>query len=732
MPDVVIFHPVGNGDLALKPGASPAEALTRLERDPDTALLERRLDHTNAEAGPLPSAIDTLAKLGYTVRRVELFVTRQTPPDPGDTASWAPVLADAITRLDALNLNNHPITVTITTVTQFSIEGFADAARERAAAASENVVIPIASGAKTSFVGLLVGAINAGSVPHVVPVGKGDSPGTLSALIELDLVRWLTRRRMWAAIASLPDAPDHIREAALDLDRYERHEKVTGADLPADHVQRLIATTVSQWAADEPLWLTGLIGIIDKVTQRLVDQLPPADRANVQAQVEEWRRNIRTLPKGSDLHDADIALKVARQHPPRWKAWRNAPDGLKGWVDSYAILPQTNRARHGKLDDAQVVDRRADTQAYRTLVAISRGIQPPLRQAVEDPIPPRALEGLAAGLPDSPLPGARLAVRLAGERNASGVIDRQIDQHHLASTTRAEIPLPVLVVASADTAVDDAIIVSPHQLDDAATTTLTAVRHHCTEVELRHDCRITTIALYLNQGTKIMNFAALRTALTVASEIGAQLQLFDVAATGGGTSRITSLRTGDVRTLARRSLPTQQVHLLLHTAIRTLDLVQAQRLTDLLDDRDLANDVKALARHMLWPVADVGEDDWAARISAIAPAFNALIRYREVIGDRETVARMSTLLSAAVATKVDGGWGEGWDDSEGPLHDLWKARNAVFHDKRFTYPSDLTRDRLIHLAKHLHIRLNPSTIMWDTAIDKRKALLRKLDASVQT
>lgn len=623
-----------------------------------------------------------------------------------------------------LNLDNHPIDVTTLTVTDFSIQGFADTAREAAVAARESVVIPIAGGATASFVGLLVGAVNAGCVPQVVPVGK-DDVGVLTSMVDLDLIRWLARRRMWAAIAALPDSPEDVAAAARDLDRYERFESTSLPDLPADRLHRLVASTVSEWAADERLWLTGLSGIVDKITQRLADQLPPSDRAELKSQVAKWRQRLERLPKG-DVHDADIALQVARQHPPQWNAWQTAPSGLKTWIDRFAILPQTNKARHGRLGENPQSERRADTQSYRTLSAISRAQQPPLRQSVRDAMPRLALEHLGAGLPDTPVPGARLALRLAGRRNVSGVIDREIEHHHTDAVEHDEVALPVVVVASADTAVDGAIVIDPHQVHDSTTTSLDQIRQRCTELELQHDCRITTLALYLNQGTKIMNFATLRSSLTVASELGAQLRLFDVAATTDGDSRITPLRTGDVRRLVRRSLPPDQIRRLLHSAIRSLDLAQARALTGLLDDRGLNDEVKALAQQMLWPVDGIADDDWAARISAIAPAVNVLLKNREVIGDRETVARLAVLLSAAVSTQSS----EVWKDCEG-LQELWKARNAVFHDKPFTYPRDLTRDRLIDLAEHLDVRRDLSTIRWDSAIDKRRALLRTLETSVR-
>lgn len=730
MSEVVIFHPVGNADLALPPNANSHDidtALEKLDHDP-TELLNLRHDHTAATTGSLPGTVEALANLGHKVVKAVLFVTRQTPPHPKDTALWAPTLAKAITQLDSINLDQHPIEVATTTITDFTVKGFADAAQQQATNEIHTIVLPISSGAKASFVGLVLGTINAGALPLVVPIGRGETPSNLPTVVELDLVRWLTRRRMWSALATLPDTPPEVANAATELDRYERHERVTRADLPSEHLHRLIASTVSHWAANDPLWFTGLRGIVEKLTQRLVDQLPPTQRIALRKRADTWRR-LDTTPPG-DFHDADIIRRVAAHNPDRWKAWKAAPPELRTWIDSNIDLPRANRARHGMLANTQQQNRRDHSREYRTLAAISQGRQPALSQRVRDPLPDLALHYLNAGLPDTPLPGARLAVRLVGQRNASGVIDHQIAQHHSSQAREGTSSLPVVAIASAETAVDNAILIESNLLEEAAAIALTELRQRSTELELLHHCRITTLALYLNQGTKVMNFAAIRSALTVASELGAALELYDVAGTFDGDSIITQFPTSDVKSLIRKALPQGNIRALLRSALYTLDLVQAETLTALLDDPTLTANVEALAHDMLRPVDGIAENDWATRIEAIAPAVNALLRLRNqsIIGDRETVARLAQLLSAAVATKVD----EGWNLSRGPLHDLWKARNAVFHDKRVSYPTTLTRGCLLELAQSLGIGVNDSAMLWNRAIDQRKELLKQLEVPANT
>lgn len=725
MADVVLFHLVGNGDLALRPGEDPTAALARLESDPETGLLERRDDHPDAEASPIPSAIETLKHLGHKVTRIVLFVTQQTPPHPHDTGPWTPVLTKAVEALHPLNLDNAPIDVTTATVTNFSIQGFAKRATKQAEIQTDQIVVPIASGATSAFMGILIGAINAGTVPLVVPVGKPGEATTLSSLVELDLVRWLTRRRMWSAIAALPSAPDHIRHAAQQLDRYERHEATTRPNLPTDRASRLISATVSQWAVDDPTWLTGLLGIGEALAKTLIDQLPPADRAEVKRQATAWRK-LERVSEHTGAHDAQICWEVAKHYPGRWKRWGEAPKGLKQWFDDLLALTLAKDARHGRLPETLATPRNQTTLEYRFLSAVSQGNKPSLRQPPRDKIPALAMVDLDAGHPDTPLPRARLTVRLVGVRNANGVIDSLID-HHLSTTdTPHDVRLPSIAIASEQTARQGHIPLPPHDLASATATALTQLRMLTATAEQTHECRIATVALYLNQGTKVMNYAALRAVLSVATELNATVELFDVAATNTGASSITALPTDNVELLARTALPGDVIRTLLRSAVRFLDVVPAVALANVLADDALQEDVQRLAAMMLWPVRSVASHNLAERLRAIAPAVTLLLQQRGEIGDREAVTRLAVLLSTATADGRD----DPWKAATPALEHLWSARNKTFHDRtdgKFTFPTDLERGCLFDIAKAMKVKLDPSTMPWNDAIDLHARILRRIE-----
>lgn len=725
MSDVVVFHLVGNADLALRPGEATTEALGRIARNPDDGLIDRRADHPQTDTGPLPKTIHTLNQLGHRVARIVLFVTQQSPPHPNDTVEWAPILTRATATLSWLNREEAPIDITTATVTNFSIAGFADITGQHTQNPDTQIVVPISGGATSAFLGLLIGTINAGVIPFVLPIGKGDTPTTWSPTVDIDAIRWFSRRRMWTAIAALPNAPDHIQQAARDLDHYERKLPVRGRPhLPADHLHRLIATTASQWAADDPIWPTGLKAITEVLTERLIDQaLSPAEKTALEQKVRSWQRRFPDLPQGRNTHIADICDRMASKHTTEWAAWKDQPEALRTWMKA-SHLPRANRLRHEQ-PPVERSHKRQDTKAFRVLMAASQGTEPRLRQPTSDPMPNLALRYLDAGLPDSPVPGTRLAIRLAGVRNANGAIDEAVLHHHRDQLSTNAVDLPITVIASDTTGTHGDIIIDPNDLDTAAQTTLAELRRRATDLELRHRCRITTMALYLNQGTKVMNYAALRATLTVATELGATLELLDVAASNHGASTITALPTGHARTFTRHALAPDVVRGLLHGAIHALDLVQALTLAELLDDADLQRDVAALADLMLWPLQNTDEGDHQERLRRIVPATNAYLAHRQIIGERATVVRLSTLLSAAVADKND----ERWNTVNPQMKDLWRARNAVFHDKPFTYPANLTAQCINDVARALGTNIGHDTIDANAAISRRQALLDHLHST---
>lgn len=117
----------------------------------------------------------------------------------------------------------------------------------------------------------------------------------------------------------------------------------------------------------------------------------------------------------------------------------------------------------------------------------------------------------------------------------------------------------------------------------------------------------------------------------------------------------------------RSALPTAQMRLLGHSAIRSPQLVEARGFTGPLADRVVAEEVRTLAQQMQWPISGPADVDWMASISAIGP-----------------------------------------------------DAKAVFHHNCVTHPTSI------------HVRVDSASPQSDSAIDKRKALLRKLDATVHT
>jgi hypothetical protein len=722
MVDVAVFHVLGLADLALSRGQDPKDALQELRHDPDR-ILNGTPTHPGNPLGPLPSTINQLNELGYRVIEVVLFATDQEPSHPLDTRSWLPVLTPAFAHLSSLN-NDHEITFSTQIIPELSISSLATAGRTAVSSQGGQIVIPIAGGAKAGFLGLLIGTTAAGYNPLLLPVNREGARGSLRSVADIDSLRWLIRRRMWAAVATNLRVNQEVRDLASDLDAFEREAPSrTRPDLPSDHIAPMWSRTISEWAAQEPTWVTNISRIVDELTCRAVDQLPARDRRKLSDQVNKWKREN---PDVVGRTDSDVCVRVAAQRPRMWADWKDGPESLKNWLVRYASVEQARTARHGRYPKYPF-PREGTTAAHQLVLDVAQGnllkINPPLG----DPVLQSVFTKQLPAVPDSPATPVRLSLRLAGQRNAPNPqIAETIEQHHRSLSPEQGPFLPVLVLASDGTAQHEDLVIEAHDPEASVADALRVLRNYCDDIETRKKVRIRKISLYLNQGTQIMNLAALTAVVSVAAELGADLELFDVAISPTNDTKVTALPTPDVVNLVRESMPETEIRSLLLSCIETLHLAQALSIVTLLNDPDLTRRVQYLSNLTLRPLNDVPRSDLSQRLRGIAPGVALVISLSSMLGERDVVGRLSVMLSAAVASDKEDKW-----DQVPQLRDLWNARNALFHRRRdFVFPESLDLNLLESVAKHFKVTFSPNEPANGAAIELRAGLLRDLQASI--
>lgn len=674
---VTLLHVVGDADLGLRPGEPRENALRVLQHSPDDAMFRVRDDEaTRVPAAPLASVIDQLRAAGWVIDEVVLLCTEQEPPHPLDTVEIARAYVSAASACLS-EFNGSPLRVTESRVRSLSLTHFMSVA-SRTVRHRDNgnrrFAVSLTSGAKAGFLGAVAGVLDAGRLPVIVEVGGDGTPPTVhdTPPTTLDVRRWLTRRRLWAALRTFADLSQEQRDTFTSLMLYEQLAPLHTLPIPL-HLQglstqlpdRMYSALLSARSIDDRQWPARIAAYFEEITAQRYRQLTAGDRSSVLTWIDA-HPNPDCPGSLTGREGAKVWWYATRD--PKFQRWADCPSPLREWLygtdSTPGVVPlyaSTNTLRHGLL---RISPERADR-----ISALIDDLGSGSRPTTNDPVSSWVGENLPFGTVMGTGASLTIGMRIIGQRENPDIAGTALND--LATSGRHAM----VTLTTGPSGDDSTITIEGFDLHGTIDTCRDALRRviaqHERDIPRRN---VTAMRVYLGQGTKAMNLGLLLAAATVAAEGNISLEIREVARDGDGSVvRGASLATS--RLLPARSmlaaLRSCLEQLALDAAFVVLTSIDATRLDHTV--RALLTDVRSFIRRATATPAK-GDLHGAAELAYL------YWHHRDAIGSQETMIKASSHLSRALGDEF---WTDG---DEAVLRSFKQQRGNAFHGR----PCDLT------------------------------------------